>query len=231
LPHGWRQHDPLDQLAAAAGVARSWRDAEHQMHHVEDEVLGAVLGALGYPATSENQQQLSLDRLRKERDTPPSFLSGDAGHPITLPPALAQASHADLYPEQGEPRTLAIHQGQLPPFEQPGYHRLVVEDHALTLALAPSCCPPIAAPGRKRWGVAVQMPSLRDKAGNAYGTLADLPSMIAMLASHGADAVAISPLHALLPGDGQHFSPYSPSSRLFLNGALSCPVEGPRPRV
>lgn len=220
---------PLDRLAEAAGVARHWRDAGHHMQRVEDDVLIAVLGALGYPATSESHQRLSLERLREEAGTPPTFLSGDVGQPIALHPALAQARQAELLPEQGEPLTLTIRQGHLPPFDQPGYHRLVVEGHTLTLALAPPCCPSIAVPGHKRWGAAVQVPSLRGPRQTAYGTLTDLPAVIAALARHGADALAISPIHALLPGDGQQFSPYSPSSRLFLNGALARPVEGLSP--
>jgi 4-alpha-glucanotransferase len=44
------------------------------------------------------------------------------------------------------------------------------------------------------------------------------------LARHGADAVAINPVHALFAGDGTAFSPYSPSSRRFLNGAMADPA-------
>jgi cystathionine beta-lyase len=40
----------------------------------------------------------------------------------------------------------------------------------------------------------------------------------------GADALAINPVHALFPGHGKGHSPYSPSSRLFLNGTLADPA-------
>jgi 4-alpha-glucanotransferase len=44
------------------------------------------------------------------------------------------------------------------------------------------------------------------------------------LGAAGADALAINPVHALFPGHGEGYSPYSPSSRLFLNGALADPA-------
>ena len=42
-------------------------------------------------------------------------------------------------------------------------------------------------------------------------------------ARHGADAVALSPLHSLFPHDPARYGPYSPSSRLFLNPLYADP--------
>ncbi|WP_206240774.1 4-alpha-glucanotransferase [Novosphingobium terrae] len=214
----------LDDLAQAAGVARHWHDARQQRQTVSDETLIAVLNALGYPAQTESRQRDSLHQIATQNLTPPSLITGEIGQPIALPSALAHAHQADLLTEQDQAASLTITAGHLPALHQPGYHRLTIHGHALTLAIAPPRCPPLATTGQKRWGVAVQVPSLRASEGSAYGTLADLPSLITVLARHGADAVAISPVHALFPGDGLHFSPYSPSSRLFLNGALASPV-------
>ena len=44
-----------------------------------------------------------------------------------------------------------------------------------------------------------------------------LDDLCAVVARAGADAVAISPLHALFASHPERFSPYSPSSRLFYN--------------
>jgi 4-alpha-glucanotransferase len=214
----------LDALAQAAGVARHWNDARQQRQTVSDETLITVLTALGYPSQTERQQRDSLQQITARQSALPQLITGDTGRPILLPPALAEAPKADLLTEQGETSSLIVEAGQLPALNQPGYHRLTVDGHTFTLAIAPPRCPPLAAAGRKRWGVAVQVPSLRDTAGSAYGTFGDLPGLITRLARHGADAVAISPVHALFPGDGERFSPYSPSSRLFLNGVLAAPV-------
>ncbi|WP_068082481.1 4-alpha-glucanotransferase [Novosphingobium rosa] len=214
----------LDDLAQAAGVARHWRDARQQGQTVSDETLIAVLAALGYPAHTGPQQRDSLQQIAAQNLAPPSLITGDIGQPIALPQALAEARQADLLAEQGEFSRLTVKEGCLPALHQPGYHQLTIAGHQLTLAITPPRCPPLTATDHKRWGVAVQVPSLRASAGSAYGTLDDLPGLIAALTRHGADAVAISPVHALFPGDGLHVSPYSPSSRLFLNGALAAPV-------
>lgn len=219
----------LDALAQAAGVARHWSDARQQRQTVSDETLITTLTALGYHAQTESQQHDSLQQVAAQRAAIPRLITGDCGQPITLPPMLAEARQADLLTEQGETFTLQVTAGQLPALAQPGYHRMTILGHTLTLAIAPPRCPPLATNGQKRWGVAVQVPSLRNPSGSAYGTLEDLPGLIADLARHGADAVAISPVHALFPGDGERFSPYSPSSRLFLNGALGAPVADTTP--
>src|SRR5207302_2440545 len=46
---------------------------------------------------------------------------------------------------------------------------------------------------------------------------AALAEFASSAAAYGMDAVAISPAHALFPANPSHISPYSPSSRIFLN--------------
>ena len=49
------------------------------------------------------------------------------------------------------------------------------------------------------------------------GDFTDLADLTERAAALGASAVGVNPLHALFPADANHISPYSPSSRLFLN--------------
>lgn len=79
-----------------------------------------------------------------------------------------------------------------------------------------------APPGRL-WGPAVQITSLRDRRGEAYGDFGALACFAAASAEAGADLLAVSPVHALFPGDPNSFSPYGPSTRLFLNVLLGDP--------
>ncbi|MFN3945656.1 MAG: 4-alpha-glucanotransferase [Allosphingosinicella sp.] len=79
-----------------------------------------------------------------------------------------------------------------------------------------------APPGRL-WGPAVQITSLRDRRGAAFGDFGALASFAAAAARSGADLLAMSPVHALFPGDPNSFSPYGPSTRLFLNVLLGDP--------
>ncbi|MDE9397119.1 4-alpha-glucanotransferase, partial [Pseudomonas aeruginosa] len=53
---------------------------------------------------------------------------------------------------------------------------------------------------------------------------AALEDLLRSAARHGADALAISPLHALDEANGHAYSPYSPSSRLFFNVLHAAPA-------
>jgi 4-alpha-glucanotransferase len=69
----------------------------------------------------------------------------------------------------------------------------------------------------KLWAAAVQVYALRGKTAVDFGDFAALGQFAEDAAGHGADAVAISPVHALFGARPSHIGPYSPSTRLFLN--------------
>jgi (1->4)-alpha-D-glucan 1-alpha-D-glucosylmutase len=104
-----------------------------------------------------------------------------------------------------------------------GYHRLEVHDAlgSATAAVwvAPPRCylPPALEGGRRIWGPAVQLYALRSRRNWGIGDFTDLANLIDLVARHGAGLVGLNPLHALFPHDPRHCSPYSPSSRRFLN--------------
>ena len=214
----------LHALAEAAGLLRIWEDAKSQEQVVPDAALVTILAALGYPAHDEATAEASLAALAQEERQPPAFLSIDIDAPLALPASLAAAEDAELDLEQGGTRSLPLVRGLLPGIAEPGYHRLRIAGHELVLAVAPLRCLlpidlPSAKPGRL-WGPAIQIPALHDKPG-PYGDFGDLRQAVHLFAAQGADAVAISPVHAPSPGPATTFSPYSPSSRLFLNPALA----------
>ncbi len=105
-----------------------------------------------------------------------------------------------------------------------GYHQLVATlDTGLSaetrLIVAPSHChqPAAIAAGQRTWGIAVQLYSLRSADNWGMGDFRDLRELIALAAPLGCSLVGLNPLHALMPADPSHISPYSPSSRQFLN--------------
>jgi 4-alpha-glucanotransferase len=77
--------------------------------------------------------------------------------------------------------------------------------------------PPAIAAGARVWGVAVQLYTLCSQTNWGIGDFADLRTVIWHAATHGAAFVGLNPLHALFAARPEHFSPYSPSSRRFLN--------------
>ncbi|MBC8130734.1 MAG: 4-alpha-glucanotransferase [Rhizobiaceae bacterium] len=70
---------------------------------------------------------------------------------------------------------------------------------------------------RKAWGIACQLYSLRSSRSLGMGDLSDLAELAEIAGRAGAAFVGVNPLHALFLADPGRFSPYSPSTRRFLN--------------
>jgi len=112
---------------------------------------------------------------------------------------------------------------ELPAVLPPGYHELevklanVVTRCALVVS-PPECFEPAAiVSGRRVWGIAVQLYTVRSRDNWGIGDFGDLKSLIRWLAPHGAGFIGLNPLHALAPADPLRSSPYSASCRHFLN--------------
>jgi 4-alpha-glucanotransferase len=74
--------------------------------------------------------------------------------------------------------------------------------------------PPFFRDGGRGWLLAVQLYSVRSNRNWGHGDFTDLAALLQIAAQIGAVGVGVNPLHALGPGQA---SPYSPSSRAFLN--------------
>ena len=105
----------------------------------------------------------------------------------------------------------------------PGYHRLLLLRGEQVLAetlliVAPDTCyqPEAVRDDGRTWGPAVQLYAVRSERNWGIGDFTDLRMLLEQWAQHGADVVGLNPLHALFPHNPEHASPYSPSSRLFL---------------
>jgi 4-alpha-glucanotransferase len=201
----------LDALATAAGLQRNWTDANGTPHRVSDEALTAVLSALGLPAKDARTIAESLAILADEAARDP-FLSADAGKPFALP-ARFVGKAVELHLEGGGVARIATNQLTI---DHVGYHHLVCGEEVvrLAIAIAPPRCVEVSG---RIWAPAVQIPALRCENSSAFGDFGTLAASARAFAGHGADAMAISPVHALFPADASRYSPYAPSSRLFLN--------------
>lgn len=196
---------PLHALADEAGIARLWTDADRTKQQVSDESLRAILSALDLPAESNVEIADSRARLKARNAAPPKLLAVDCGARLTLPDSLGEFALLD---ETGASVTSLT---------GPGYYRLRHAEGEITVAVAPLRCRAIPKRG---WGAAIQIPSLVGK-GRPFGDFALLAETVAALGRCGADAVALSPTHAQSLNDPGRFAPYSPSSRLALNGLLA----------
>ena len=206
----------LHDHARAAGLQIDWEDAQGKPQRVSDESLTAILAALGDPTPDD---PAACD-----------FVSGDAGRPIALPSGCGAAGLADAVFEDGSRSDIMLTQTgdrlEIPAIATPGYHRLIVGDREIRLAVAPSRCFSVAdAVGSRRiWAPSVQIAALRDGSATAFGDFGTLANTARAFAARGADALAISPVHALFPADSSRFSPYAPSTRSFLNVLYADPA-------
>ena len=90
----------------------------------------------------------------------------------------------------------------------------------LRVVVAPPHCyvPEGIARGSRVWGLAVQLYSLRSRTNWGVGDFTDLARLVEWAGRElGAAIVGLNPLHALKNSRPHHLSPYSPTSRLFLN--------------
>ncbi|MBT3359859.1 MAG: 4-alpha-glucanotransferase [Rhodospirillales bacterium] len=105
-----------------------------------------------------------------------------------------------------------------------GYHRLTIDDGSTTLGkttliVAPpsSYLPKWMIEGRRKWGVACFLPSLRSAQNWGIGDFSDLADLADTACTLGAAAIGLNPQHALFTQLPEEASPYCPSSRTFLN--------------
>ena len=105
-----------------------------------------------------------------------------------------------------------------------GYHRLAIVSNGTalseaTLVMVPARCfqPQAVENGGRVWGAAAQLYALHSERNWGIGDFTDLSTLLAQWGARGADIVGVNPLHALFPHNPEHASPYSPSSRCFVN--------------
>lgn len=220
------------RLAQAAGILQDWTDASGVPQKVSPDSMRAILDALDLPCASDEQCRDSHARLEAQHACLPPLITGRVNSPMQLPSGGNFAGmHYRIEFEAGgsiEGKFSGDALQELPPLEQYGYHRLLVGDSATTLAVAPPRCFGVADallatrqegdPVKPRlWGLGVQLYSLYRRGDGGIGDFSALTTLARAAAAHGAAAVAISPVHAMFSADVHRFSPYGPSSRLFLN--------------
>ncbi len=204
--------DELRERARQLGVATFWFDIFGERHAVGVPTLQAVLGALGNAA---------------ERPKLPPLVTADVARPVFLPAAAAKY---ELVLEDGRrfegTATEAPDGCTIPAILEAGYHSLVLGRTPCTLAVAPpsGCTLAELVPGGRAWGIAVQLYGLRRAGDAGIGDFAALADFARLAGGYGAQAVAISPVHAQFSADPDRFGPYAPSSRVALN-VLHCAVD------
>ena len=218
----------LHALAESVGLAPRWQNYRHDWQQVSDESLRIILAALGYPAGTEEAVAESRAALAAERHSLPPLVTATVNAPtrLSLDPGPFQLTLEDGSTRSGmlEPSAGG---STLPAVELAGYHTLEAGGGRATLAVAPAHGQTVAEMGRP-WALAVQLYALRRKGDGGLGDFEALRQLMAPAKRHGADGIAISPVHAQFSADPDRFSPYSPSSRINLNvlhAAIDMPAD------
>ncbi len=213
----------LHALAEAAGLSVAWQDVAGADKVVDDDALRTILKALGHDADDDAVCRASL---RDMVAAPSDFLVVEAGEPIAIDGPVGRVR---LALEGGRPKDVRLEEKSgrawLPAVTALGYHRLLLDERIITLAVCPPrCVTPRDLLGRRAWGLTLQLYSLRDGVSPGLGDFGALERFAEVAGRQGADALAISPVHALFLADPDRYSPYSPSSRDYLNPLLADPA-------
>ncbi|WP_156758665.1 4-alpha-glucanotransferase [Actinokineospora pegani] len=189
----------LAALAAAHGVATEYENGDREQVEVSAEVVVAVLAQLGVDASTPEAVAAAL-AAPCERPVPTVVRRGDR---------VRVGAGTVLLEDGGE---VAV-DGALPADLPLGWHTLRVGDRETPLAVAPAALPP--AP--RTWGWMTQLYALHTPDSWGIGDYADLRAFVEGTAADAGGAVLVSPVAAPNLVHPVQRSPYSPSSRRFLN--------------
>ncbi|ORM75351.1 4-alpha-glucanotransferase, partial [Pantoea deleyi] len=207
------KQDSLDQSARAAGISLEYIDVNGKKAGISDETKRALLAVMSNP-----------QKAKKSPLPPVAVFSGSGKRQLT--PEGSGVYHWQLQTEKGKQHSGELTAGE--PFTLPGpltqgYHQLTLtkgkKSWQTRIVVAPRRCylPPALEAGEKRWGALVQLYTVRSAQNWGIGDFGDLDRLLVQLAARGGDFVGLNPLHALYPASPGFASPYSPSSRRWLN--------------
>lgn len=212
----------LASLATAAGISLHWTDANGRPQYVAPDAQRLLLDALELPAHSPQQIETSLQALDAQQHSAQlsPLITLEQGQMLSLREHFSGYSPFQLTLEDGRRINARLDgDGNLPPISECGYQHLHIGEQQLTLAVTPGICPNVQElTGKARsWGITAQLYSLRREGDGGVGDTLALETLVRHAAAKGADALAISPVHAMFAANPHQYSPYSPSSRLFFN--------------
>ncbi|MBD2784483.1 4-alpha-glucanotransferase [Xenorhabdus sp. DI] len=210
----------LNDLATEAGIASEYINAYGKPQAFPAEIRQRILAAMsadipvGRPVS--HLQTSSLPNVKVVIQ----------GQMATLPLEGTNNYQWQIQTEQGEIlHGHCQHQLTLPADLPLGYHTLNLiaktdsRQSSMQLIVAPKRCyePDAITRGEKLWGACVQLYTLRSENNWGIGDFGDLKYMLQELAQRGGAFIGLNPLHAIYPAMPENASPYSPSSRHWLN--------------
>jgi 4-alpha-glucanotransferase len=231
----------LERLARLRGIGDAYHDFRGELRYFSLESKAGILRAMGAlgaddvgraperrllpPVAASNSHRIGVDLWVSDAQLGGTlkwtvYCEGGAHHQGSL----ASADCPQLWRDGAEGQGSSRRRFEVPIELPAGYHDLdaSIDDAPGTrcrLIIAPDKCyePPQIVSGKRLWGIAVQLYTLRSERNWGMGDFADLMELIRWLGSLGAGFIGLNPLHALAPAAPDRASPYSASNRHYLN--------------
>lgn len=210
--------ETLEQQAVQAGIDLGYHDINGTYHVTKTEVLESIVAVLD--KSKPDSDGLYLDTMvahengEESLQMPSEFHGAEA---VVLIDEADKCQTLTVYP--GDSDTLWIKLPQL----ACGYYTLSAETGGkscfVRLIVAPESVyqPKLLANGGRMNGLTMHLYSLRSERNWGIGDFTDLLNLMKYAAEKKLDFVGINPLHALFTSKPAFASPYSPSSREWLN--------------
>ena len=210
--------ETLEQQAVQAGIDLGYHDINGTYHVTKTEVLESIVAVLD--KSNPDSDGLYLNTMvahengEESLQMPSEFHGAEA---VVLIDEADKCQTLTLYP--GDNDTLWVKLPQL----ACGYYTLSAETGGkscfVRLIVAPESVyqPKLLANGGRMNGLTMHLYSLRSERNWGIGDFTDLLNLMKYAAEKKLDFVGINPLHALFTSKPAFASPYSPSSREWLN--------------
>ena len=210
--------ETLVQQAVEAGIDLGYHDINGTYHATKPEVLESIVAVLDKSKPDSDGLYLNTmvahENGEESLQMPSEFHGAEA---VVLSDEADECQNLTLYP--GDNDTLWIKLPQL----ACGYYTLSAETSSkyclIRLIVAPESVyqPKLLANGGRMNGLTMHLYSLRSERNWGIGDFTDLLNLMKYAAERKLDFVGINPLHALFTSKPAFASPYSPSSREWLN--------------
>ena len=210
--------ETLEQQAVEAGIDLGYHDINGTYHATKPEVLESIVAVLD--KSKPDSDGLYLDTMVAHENGEES---------LQMPSEFHGAEAVVLIDEANKCQTLTVYPGdndtlwiKLPQLAC-GYYTLSAETGGkscfVRLIVAPESVyqPKLLANGGRMNGLTMHLYSLRSERNWGIGDFTDLLNLMKYAAEKKLDFVGINPLHALFTSKPAFASPYSPSSREWLN--------------
>ena len=208
----------LEQQAVEGGIDLGYHDINGTYHATKPEVLESIVAVLDKSKPDSDGLYLNTmvahENGEESLQMPSEFHGAEA---VVLIDEADECQTLTLYP--GDNDTLWIKLPQL----ACGYYTLSAETggkcRLVRLIVAPESVyqPKLLANGGRMNGLTMHLYSLRSERNWGIGDFTDLLNLMKYAAEKKLDFVGINPLHALFTSKPAFASPYSPSSREWLN--------------